>query len=92
MPPLSANAKRIRTIIVAFPVLVVTTAILYRRAYLGEQPRTIPPAPAAAAKPGQDSILGRGAGELGAAPWAVQGGGAGGAGGAGVGGESQARR
>lgn len=39
-------------------------------AFLGEKPRTIPPTTEA---PGSERILGRGASEIGAAPWIVQG-------------------
>ncbi|KAL1413126.1 hypothetical protein Q8F55_000875 [Vanrija albida] len=42
MAPLTADAKRLRVIIVSFPLLVVTSAILYRRTYMGEKQRTIP--------------------------------------------------
>ncbi|WOO76808.1 uncharacterized protein LOC62_01G000425 [Vanrija pseudolonga] len=42
MAPLTADAKRLRVIIISFPLLVVTSAILYRRTYMGEKQRTIP--------------------------------------------------
>ncbi|WWC88454.1 uncharacterized protein L201_003365 [Kwoniella dendrophila CBS 6074] len=66
-PPMSADAKRLRTIIVSFPILVVTTAILYRRAYLGEEQRTIP-RDITDAKVAQERI-----GQVGGVPWEVQG-------------------
>ncbi|RSH88506.1 uncharacterized protein EHS24_001051 [Apiotrichum porosum] len=68
MAPLTADAKRLRTIIISFPILVVTTAILYRRTYLGEEQRRIP-GPNEVQRPGKDpkSILGDGT--LGGAPW-----------------------
>ncbi|KDQ09230.1 hypothetical protein BOTBODRAFT_179246 [Botryobasidium botryosum FD-172 SS1] len=40
--PLSPNAQRLRTIIVTGPLLFVTTYLLYKRLYLGEQQRRIP--------------------------------------------------
>ncbi|WVN90530.1 uncharacterized protein L203_105766 [Cryptococcus depauperatus CBS 7841] len=40
--PLNSDAKRLRTIIISFPLLVVTTAILYRRTVFGEEQRKIP--------------------------------------------------
>ncbi|OCF35105.1 hypothetical protein I317_01815 [Kwoniella heveanensis CBS 569] len=68
MSQLNENAKRLRTIIVSFPILVVTTAILYRRAYLGEEQRRIP-------KDVHDPRIAqeRIGGQVGGVPWEVQG-------------------
>ncbi|GMK54010.1 hypothetical protein CspeluHIS016_0105960 [Cutaneotrichosporon spelunceum] len=41
-PPLATDAKRLRTMVIAFPVLVVTSAILYRRVFMGEKQRLLP--------------------------------------------------
>ncbi|GFZ44968.1 hypothetical protein JCM24511_02694 [Saitozyma sp. JCM 24511] len=85
MAPLNPTAKRLRvsqassqrgadpqTIIISFPILVVTTAILYRRAYLGEEQRTIPrEARLDPAHRGHEKVLGRGVNEIGGAPWEV---------------------
>ncbi|WWD18674.1 hypothetical protein CI109_103128 [Kwoniella shandongensis] len=65
-PPMNPDAKRLRTIIVSFPILVVTSAILYRRAYLGEEQRTIP---RNVADPRIDERIG----QVGGVPWQVQG-------------------
>ncbi|WWD05098.1 hypothetical protein V865_003170 [Kwoniella europaea PYCC6329] len=65
--PLNADAKRLRTIIVSFPILVVTTAILYRRTMLGEEQRKIP-RDTTDAKIAQERI-----GQVGGVPWEVQG-------------------
>ncbi|CAK9784565.1 hypothetical protein CC85DRAFT_283015 [Cutaneotrichosporon oleaginosum] len=72
-PPLSTDAKRLRTVVIAFPVLVVTSAILYRRAFMGEEQRRIPrPQEVLRPEAGQDSILHHGK-ALGGAPWVRQG-------------------
>lgn len=73
----------VQTIIISFPVLVATSAILYRRgvsiglcswiteltvsAYLGEQQRRIPHDVNDVAAHAKDKI----AGEIGSAPWVV---------------------
>ncbi|WVR06537.1 hypothetical protein IAU60_003568 [Kwoniella sp. DSM 27419] len=67
MAPLSADAKRLRTIIVSFPLLVVTTAILYRRVTYGEEQRKIP-RNVTDPSVGQERI-----GQVGGVPWEVQG-------------------
>ncbi|WWC70975.1 uncharacterized protein I206_104928 [Kwoniella pini CBS 10737] len=66
-PPMNADAKRLRTIIVSFPILVVTTAILYRRTMLGEEQRKIPRDITDLAT-AQERI-----GQVGGVPWEVQG-------------------
>ncbi|KAG8926407.1 hypothetical protein FRC02_008895 [Tulasnella sp. 418] len=38
-PPLPPDARRLQVIILAAPVLAVTSYILYRRFYLGEEQR-----------------------------------------------------
>ncbi|EIW67727.1 hypothetical protein TREMEDRAFT_33442 [Tremella mesenterica DSM 1558] len=73
MAPLSPDAKRLRTIIISLPILVVTSAILYRRTYLGEEQRKIPRDVSESSQSGQGRILGRGGVEIGGAPWEVQG-------------------
>lgn len=65
--PLHPDAKRLRTIIIAFPLLVVTSAILYRRAYLGEEQRRIP-------RDVTDSrVAHERIGQVGGVPWELQG-------------------
>ncbi|WRT67992.1 uncharacterized protein IL334_004967 [Kwoniella shivajii] len=64
--PMNPNAKRLRTIIVSFPLLVVTTVILYRRTMLGEEQRKIP-------RNITDSrIAQERLGQVGGVPWEVQ--------------------
>ncbi|QPK66919.1 hypothetical protein CNBG_10103 [Cryptococcus deuterogattii R265] len=65
--PLHPDAKRLRTIIISFPLLVVTSAILYRRAYLGEEQRKIP-------RDITDSrVAHERIGQVGGVPWELQG-------------------
>ncbi|KIS68950.1 uncharacterized protein UMAG_12198 [Mycosarcoma maydis] len=50
--PLTPEQKRIRTIMISFPLLVATSVVLFKRLYLGEEQRKLPthgkiaPAPA----------------------------------------------
>ena len=43
------NIFRVRTVIVALPILIVTSAVLYQRLVLGEEQKHLDPAKAAAA-------------------------------------------
>ncbi|KAH6903187.1 hypothetical protein BKA70DRAFT_1301838 [Coprinopsis sp. MPI-PUGE-AT-0042] len=40
--PLTPQAQRLRTIIVALPILVASSVVLYKREKLGEPRRTLP--------------------------------------------------
>ncbi|TFK25429.1 hypothetical protein FA15DRAFT_668506 [Coprinopsis marcescibilis] len=41
--PLSPQAQRLRTIIVALPILIASSVVLYKREVRGEPRRTLPP-------------------------------------------------
>ncbi|KIM41349.1 hypothetical protein M413DRAFT_146983 [Hebeloma cylindrosporum] len=41
-PKLSLEARRIKTIIVALPIMVACSLVLYKRQYLGEERRQLP--------------------------------------------------
>ncbi|KAH9834813.1 uncharacterized protein C8Q71DRAFT_126107 [Rhodofomes roseus] len=41
-PKLSAQARRLRTIIVTVPIMAATSFVLYKRLVLGEPQRTLP--------------------------------------------------
>ncbi|KZT08088.1 uncharacterized protein LAESUDRAFT_724078 [Laetiporus sulphureus 93-53] len=41
-PPLSPQARRVRTIMVTLPVIVATSFVLYKRLVLGAPQRTVP--------------------------------------------------
>nr|CDI53773.1 conserved hypothetical protein [Melanopsichium pennsylvanicum 4] len=40
--PLTPEQKRIRTIMISFPLLVATSVVLIKRLYLGEEQRKLP--------------------------------------------------
>ncbi|PWN90406.1 hypothetical protein FA10DRAFT_286118 [Acaromyces ingoldii] len=41
-PPLTPDQKRIRVMVVTFPVLVASSVVLVKRLFLGEQQRELP--------------------------------------------------
>ncbi|KPV74009.1 uncharacterized protein RHOBADRAFT_66697 [Rhodotorula graminis WP1] len=43
--PLNPDGRRIRTIIISAPFLVASSLLLYKRLYLGEEQRHLPPRP-----------------------------------------------
>ncbi|KAJ9479396.1 hypothetical protein PHBOTO_002888 [Pseudozyma hubeiensis] len=49
--PLTPEQKRIRTIMISFPLLVATSVVLFKRLYLGEEQRTLPSQGKIASKP-----------------------------------------
>ncbi|KAG7567031.1 hypothetical protein FFLO_01157 [Filobasidium floriforme] len=57
--PLTADAKRLRTIIISFPLFVATSWILYKRAYLGEEQKTIPQVATQTGRPEDNKIFGK---------------------------------
>ncbi|BEJ12222.1 hypothetical protein CspHIS471_0206820 [Cutaneotrichosporon sp. HIS471] len=68
-PPLATDAKRLRTMVIALPVLIVTSAILYRRTFMGEKQRLLPRAnDVVDQQRNEDSFL-HGRTSMGGAPW-----------------------
>ncbi|GAA5896630.1 hypothetical protein JCM8208_004250 [Rhodotorula glutinis] len=43
--PLNPDGRRIRTIIISAPFLVASSLLLYKRLYLGEEQKHLPPRP-----------------------------------------------